>query len=203
MPDDALVSPPVARNRDPILDVLRRVLPASGTVLEIASGTGEHAVHFAAALPGLAWQPTDVEPDALRSIVAYRASAGLANLSVPIELDVRRLPWPVERADAIVSINMIHIAPWTAAEALMDGSGRVLAPGGLLFLYGPFLENGREPAPGNVAFDQWLQERDPDWGIRRLDRVLSLAGRHGLQLRERVEMPANNLSLVLTREESP
>jgi SAM-dependent methyltransferase len=195
----ALTSPSTARNREPILAVLRRVLPARGTVLEIASGTGEHAVHCAAALPGLSWQPTDREAEALASIAAHRAEAGLPNLLAPLALDVTAPLWPVRRADAIVAINMIHIAPWRAAEGLMDGAGRVLAPGGVLYLYGPFMEDGRHTAPSNAAFDESLKARDPAWGVRDVAVVAELAARHGLGLDERVAMPANNLSLVFRK----
>jgi Protein of unknown function (DUF938) len=199
----AQTSPAVARNRDPILAVLRRVLPAQGTgigaVLEIASGTGEHAVHFAAGLPHLTWQPTDTDADALRGIAAHRASAQLPNLLPAIELDVCAPSWPVTRADAMVAINMIHIAPWSAAEGLMAGSERLLAAGGVLYLYGPFKEKGRHTAPSNAAFDASLRARDPQWGVRDLDEVAALARRHGLALAERIAMPANNLSLVFHR----
>jgi SAM-dependent methyltransferase len=192
----ALASPAVARNRDPILAVLRRVLPARGTVLEIASGTGEHAVHFAAGLPHLTWQPTDPDTDALASIAAHRASAQLPNLLAPLVLDACAPSWPVTRADAVVAINMIHIAPWPAAEGLMAGAGRLLARGGVLYLYGPFKEDGRHTAPSNAAFDASLRARDPRWGVRDLDAVAALARERGLPLSERVAMPANNLSLV-------
>jgi SAM-dependent methyltransferase len=192
----ALTSPSVARNREPILAVLRRVLPAGGIVLEIASGTGEHAMHFAAALPELTWQPTDRDPEARRSIAARRAAAVLPNLLPPLELDAAAPSWPVERADAIVAINMIHIAPWSAAEGLMAGAARLLAPGGILYLYGPYQENGRHTAPSNAAFDASLRARDPEWGVRDVGAVAELAARHGLALAERVAMPANNLSLV-------
>src|SRR5215207_7320938 len=194
--DGALTSPSVARNREPILAVLRRVLPARGIVLEIASGTGEHAMHFAAALPELTWQPTDRDPEARRSIAARRAAAVLPNLLSPLELDAAAPSWPVERADAIVAINMIHIAPWSAAEGLMAGAARLLAPGGILYLYGPYQENGRHTAPSNAAFDASLRARDPEWGVRDVGAVAELAARHGLALAERVAMPANNLSLV-------
>jgi len=193
--DGALTSPSVARNREPILAVLRRVLPVRGIVLEIASGTGEHAIHFAAALPELIWQPTDRDPEARRSIAARRAAAVLPNLLPPLELDAAAPSWPVERADAIVAINMIHIAPWSAAEGLMAGAARLLAPGGILYLYGPYQENGRHTAPSNAAFDASLRARDPEWGVRDVGAVAELAARHGLALAERVAMPANNLSL--------
>lgn len=195
----AQTAPAVARNRDPILAVLRRVLPMRGLVLEIASGTGEHAVHFAAALPGITWQPTDRDTDALRSIAAWRASTGLPNVLAPLELDVASPAWPGERADALVCINMIHISPWRAAEALMAGAGRMLPSGGVLFLYGPFKEGGRHTAPSNEAFDASLRARDPEWGVRDLDDVRRLATSHGLDFVERVAMPTNNLSVVFAR----
>jgi SAM-dependent methyltransferase len=195
-------SPAVARNRDPILAVLRRVLPAPGTVLEIASGTGEHAVYFAAALAHLTWQPTDPDPDARASIAAYREASQLPNLKPVLALDACAPEWPVTRADAIVSINMIHIAPWSAAEGLMAGAGRRLAGGGVLYLYGPFKENGVHTAPSNAAFDASLRTRDPEWGVRDTGEVAALARRNGLALVERVVMPANNLSLVFRHQAS-
>ena len=195
----AQTAPAVARNRDPILAVLRRVLPAQGTVLEIASGTGEHAVHFAGALPGMTWQPTDPDVAALRSIAAWRETARLPNLLAPLELDVTSAVWPVQRADAMVCINMIHISPWRAAEELMAGAARVLAPGGVLFLYGPYKEGDAPTAPSNEAFDASLRARNPEWGVRDLDDVKALAEREGLDFVERVAMPANNLSVVFRR----
>jgi SAM-dependent methyltransferase len=195
-------SPAVARNRDPILAVLRRVLPDRGMVLEVASGTGEHAVHFAAGLPHLMWQPTDRDTDALRSISAYRTLVRLPNLLPALALDASARPWPVTEAAAIVAINMIHIAPWSAAEGLMAGAGRVLAPGSLLYLYGPFKEEGRHTAPSNAAFDASLRSRDRAWGVRDVGEVVDLANSNGLDLIERVAMPANNLSLVFRRRTS-
>src|SRR5262249_17277484 len=195
----ALTSPAALRNRGPILDVLRRVMPARGIVLEIASGSGEHAVHFAAGLPHLSWQPTDLDPDALASIAAHRDAAGAPNRLPPIELDAGAPFWPVAHADAIVSINMIHIAPWSAAEGLVAGAGRMLAPGAVLFLYGPFKEDGRHTAPSNAAFDASLRTSNKEWGVRDLAEVAALAGRHGLDFAERVAMPANNLSVVFRR----
>jgi len=197
--EGAQASPSVGRNREPILAVLRRVLPARGTVLEIASGTGEHAVHFAAALLKLTWQPTDRDPDALASIAAHRAAARLPNLLPALELDACAPLWPVARADAVVAINMIHIAPWTAAEGLIAGAGRVLARAGVLYLYGPFKEGGRHTAPSNAAFDASLRAGNPDWGVRDIGDVFDLAGRHGLALDQRIAMPANNLSLVFRK----
>ena len=199
-PPGARVSPSTARNRDPILEVLRARLPAAGLVLEIAAGAGEHAVHNAAALPGLQWRPTDPDPEALVSIAAWRDHADLPNLLPPLRLDAAAPDaWPVERADVMVNINMIHISPWAATEGLMTGAGRVLPPGGLLFLYGPYLEPDVETAPSNLAFDQSLKARNPAWGLRRLDEVTALAARHGLALTERIAMPANNLALVFRR----
>ena len=195
----ALTSPAARRNRGPILDVLRRVMPARGTVLEIASGSGEHAVHFAAGLPHLSWQPTDLDPDALASIAAHRDAAGAPNLLPPIELDAVAPFWPVAHADAIVSINMIHIAPWSAAEGLVAGAGRMLAPGAVLFLYGPFKEDGRHTAPSNAAFDASLRASNKEWGVRDLAEVAALAAQHGLDFAERGAMPANNLSVVFRR----
>jgi SAM-dependent methyltransferase len=196
---DAQTAPAVARNRDPILAVLRRVLPTGGTVLEIASGTGEHAVHFAAALPGLTWQPTDRDAVALRSIAGWRAAAQLPNLEPPLEVDVTSRDWPVARADAVVAINMIHISPWRSTQGLIEGAARLLAPGGVLFLYGPYMEGGRHTAPSNAAFDADLRARNPEWGVRDLDGVTDLAAKHGLDRVERVAMPANNLSVVFRR----
>jgi Protein of unknown function (DUF938) len=193
----ALSSPPALRNRTPILDVLRRILPPRGTVLEIASGTGEHAAFFAAELPHLTWQPSDRDPDALASIQAHREAAQLPNLLPPLTLDVAAARWPVAEADAIVSINMIHIAPWAAAEGLMAGAERLRAP--VLYLYGPFKEDGRHTAPSNLAFDESLRARDRDWGVRDLGEVVDLGRRHGLEFIERVAMPTNNLSVVFRR----
>ncbi|MDB5368437.1 MAG: SAM-dependent methyltransferase [Rhodospirillales bacterium] len=195
----AQTSPAALRNRDPILAVLRRVLPASGTVLEIASGSGEHAIHFAAALPSITWQPSDVADDARRSVAAHARTARLPNLLAPIELDVTEPVWRLDRADAIVSINMIHIAPWQAAEGLIAGAERILPCGAPLVLYGPFRETGRITAPSNEAFDASLKSRNAAWGLRQLDEVIQLAASHGLRFVERVEMPANNLCVLFRR----
>ncbi|MEA2875794.1 MAG: hypothetical protein QOF14_990 [Hyphomicrobiales bacterium] len=197
--DNPLTAPAVARNRDPILAVLRDVLPAAGTVLEVASGTGEHAVHFAAALPHLTWQPTDPDSQSRGRIAAHAARAGLANLLLPLELDAAAPVWPVTRADAVVSINMIHIAPWRAAQGLMAGAARVLPAGAPLYLYGPFRERGQHTAPSNAAFDESLKARDPEWGVRDLDEVTALGGEHGFSLQRTVAMPANNLSVIFRR----
>ena len=197
--DPRLDFPATARNREPILQVLRRVLPAEGTLLETGSGSGQHAVYFAAALPGLTWQPSDSEPAYLASIAAYVADAGLANLRQPLALDVTVAEWPLKACSAVASLNMIHIAPWTACQGLMAGAGRVLSCGGRLFLYGPFVRPGRPLEASNAAFDRSLRAQNPAWGLRGLDSVEAEAGRHGLTLQTLVEMPANNLSLVFER----
>ncbi|KVP68397.1 DUF938 domain-containing protein [Burkholderia ubonensis] len=201
-PDDPsmrLSAPAAERNRGPILDVLRRVLPARGDVLEIASGTGQHVVHFAAGLPGLHWRPSDPDAQARRSIAAWIAQAGLSNVDAPLAFDVRDAAWPFAALDAIVCINMIHIAPWACAEALFAGASRVLRPGGVLVLYGPYRREGRHTAPSNAAFDAQLRSRDPSWGVRDLETVVALGLARGLDCIEVVEMPANNLSVVFRR----
>jgi hypothetical protein len=195
----ARTAPAVARNRDPILAVLQRFLPPRGFILEIASGTGEHAVHFAKDMPGVTWQPSDPDAESLASIAAHRAAAKLPNLLPPFELDVTSSQWPVTKADAIVAINMIHIAPWRACEGLMAGAERLLSVGGVLYLYGPYKEKGVHTAPGNEAFDGSLRMRDQSWGVRDLEEVMALAGRHSLDFAERIAMPANNLSVIFRR----
>jgi len=192
-------SPAAERNRGPILAELQRRLPARGVALEIASGTGQHAAFFAAGLPGWTWQPSDPEPRALASIAAW--CAGIVNVRAPIALDVMAADWPgaPQPADAIFCANMLHISPWPSCAALMQGAARHLSPHGLLLLYGPYLVDGEPVAPGNSAFDADLRSRHPAWGLRRLADVLAQAGEVGLQLRERVSMPANNLLLVLVR----
>jgi len=200
MSDTRQYRPHVARNRDPILDVLKRVLPERGLVLEIASGSGEHAAYFAKALPSLIWQPSDPDAVALSSIAAHRDDVGLANLLAPVHLDVTAPSWPVAHADAIICCNMIHISPWAACEGLMAGAGRVLAAGGILYLYGPYKIGGRHTAPSNQEFDGYLRGQNPAWGIRDLDEVAALAKRHNFALVETVAMPANNLSVIFLRE---
>jgi len=195
-PDPRLHAPAVARNREPILAVLRRVLPPAGLVLEVASGSGEHAAFFAAALPLLTWQPSDPDPRARASIAAFR-DAG-AGLLPPLDLDVTATAWPAARVAAVVCINMIHIAPWSACEGLVAGAARALSPGGVLYLYGPYRE-GRHTAPSNEAFDADLRARDPRWGVRDLGEVTVLARRHGFVHQETVTMPANNRSVVFRR----
>jgi len=187
-------APATERNREPILAVLRRVLPARGEVLEVASGTGQHVAHFAAALPDLVWQPSERDATLLDSIAAW--SAGAPNVRAPIVLDVGVEPWPVATCDAVFNANMIHIAPWKAGLALLRGAGRHLRPGGVLALYGPFRLGAAHTAPSNAAFDAELRARDPSWGVRDLEDVVASATVHGLQLEERVPMPANNQMLV-------
>jgi hypothetical protein len=192
-------APAAERNRDAILSVLTRVLPQSGVVLEVASGTGQHAVHCAAALPGLVWQPSDADAEARESIAAWRAHSGLANLNAPLALDVCNDDWGIANVAAIVCINMIHIAPWEAAEALFRGAGACLDAGGVLYLYGPYRRNGAHTAPSNEAFDQQLRARDPRWGVRDMEAVEALGEKAGLAFVETVAMPANNFSVVFKK----
>ena len=187
-------APAAARNVEPIGDVLACWLPGSGRVLEIASGTGEHALAFARRFPSLEWQPSDPDPEALASIAAWQ-SDGPPNLISPIPLDVSSPGWRVDRADAILCINMVHIAPWEAALGLLDGASRLLAEGSSLILYGPWLEAEVETAPSNLAFDQSLKARDPRWGLRRVDDFVSQARSRRLVLADRCAMPANNIML--------
>ncbi|MDX2086790.1 MAG: DUF938 domain-containing protein [Kofleriaceae bacterium] len=189
-------APATERNRAPIREVLARVLPAGGTVLEIASGSGEHAVAFARAFPHLTWQPTDADPAALASIAAWRDEAALPNLAAPVALDVTQ-PWPFATADAIVCINMVHISPWEASLALFSNAAQLLAPGALLYLYGPYRIAG-VTAPSNEAFDRSLRARDPRWGVRAVEDLTEAAV--GFALVEMVAMPANNHSLVFRRQ---
>ncbi len=194
---ELLISPATARNREPILAVLRRVLPARGRVLEIASGAGEHAVFFARAMPGINWQPSDPDHQARESIAAWIAAEQLANVAPPLAIDVCAVDWEVvPHFDALVAINMIHISPWQATLGLMAGSRRLLRAGGVLYTYGPYKRAGRHTAPSNEAFDASLKARDPNWGVRDVADVERAAAAQGLALREIVEMPANNLSLV-------
>ncbi len=190
------VAPAAARNRDPILAVLRGVLPAAGTVLEVASGTGEHTAHFAAALPGLTFQPSDPDPSRRASIDAW--CAGLPNVRKALALDATDSAWPGSLA-AVLCFNMIHIAPWAAAEGLVRGAGAALGQGGLLVLYGPFRRNGAHTAPSNAAFDADLRARNPAWGVRDLEAVAALAAGAGLAPPAVTEMPANNLTVIFRK----
>jgi hypothetical protein len=198
-PEKKKHAPATARNRDAIVDVLRDVLPETGTVLEIASGSGEHAIHFAEAFPGLHWQPSDSDPDCLASIAAWVAESGLATIAPPLELDAASADWPVAGADAILCINMIHISRWAATEGLMAGAGRLLPSGAPLYLYGPYIIEGRETAPSNLQFDGWLKERNSEWGLRQFGAVAALAERHGLVHEQTIDMPANNVSLIFRK----
>jgi SAM-dependent methyltransferase len=191
-------APAAERNRDPIAAVLREVLPAHGLVLEVASGTGEHAAYFARLFPALDWQPSDPDPGALNSIEAWVADAELPNLREPVQLDAAGT-WPIARAEAVLCINMVHISPWTATLGLLGGAAGVLAPGAPLVLYGPYRQRDVPTAPSNEAFDRSLKDRNPDWGLRELEEVVAAAERQGLQLDRIVEMPANNLTVVFKK----
>jgi hypothetical protein len=191
-----LSAPAAIRNREPIAAVLADWLPGNGLALEVASGSGEHAVFFAAAFPNLDWQPTDPDPGAVSSIEAWRADSGLANLREPAILDATASTWPVERAEAVLNINMVHISPWEAALGLLDGAARVLPPGGPLILYGPWLVDGVDTAPSNLAFDADLKRRNPAWGLRRVEDFASEAKARGFVLGDQRAMPANNRMLL-------
>ena len=198
--DDARRFAPAAqRNRDHIVEVLRGELPESGTVLEIASGTGEHIVHFAAAFPHLCWQPSDYDPAGLASIAAWIAETGLDNIAAPLQIDASAACWPIFDVDAIICINMVHIAPWRATSGLFAGAAQTLPLDGFLYLYGPYREAAVATAESNEAFDASLKERNPEWGLRQLDDMVALAQVHGFRLGTRITMPANNLSLVFRK----
>ncbi|WP_332812043.1 DUF938 domain-containing protein [Sphingomonas sp.] len=192
-------SPAARRNREPIAEVLRNVLPEQGLVLELASGTGEHAAFFAECFPKLRWQPSDPDREALAAIDAWREQAGLDNLEAPLRIDAEGQPWPVARADAILCTNMVHISRWQATQGLMRGAARLLPSGAPLVLYGPYLREGVPTAPSNLAFDQSLRARNPDWGLRDVAIVTAEAETQGLRFERLVEMPANNLMLVFRR----
>ena len=197
--DSKRSAPAALRNRAPIASVLREWLPSHGSVLEIASGTGEHAIYFAEQFPGLEWQPTDVHPDALSSIRAWREAAGALNLREPLLLDAASAEWPVERADAVLSINMVHISPWASGLGLIEGSARILPSGGPLILYGPWLTDEIETAPTNLAFDADLKRRNAEWGLRKVEDFAAAAADRGIELEQTLAMPANNLMLLLRR----
>ncbi|MBD2212299.1 DUF938 domain-containing protein [Nostoc linckia FACHB-104] len=203
-------APATQRNREPILEVLLQVLPASGTILEIAAGTGEHSVFFAPKLSPRQWLPTDVNPQSLTSINAWIQHCGCDNIYPPQTLDVREAVWPVETGvvsewlqtspiAAIVNINMIHISPWSACLGLMAGANRILKPGGILYLYGPFKRGGEHTAPSNAAFDEYLRAQNPEWGVRNLDDVVAAANAENFLFKQIYQMPANNLSVVFER----
>jgi hypothetical protein len=199
MTDPRLFAPSAMRNRDPILEVLRKVLPARGVVLEIASGSGEHVAHFAAALPGLTFQPTDPSPEARASIDAWIAETGLQNIRPAAALDATRPPWPLSWADAIICINMVHISPWAATQGLFNQAYEILQPGAPVYLYGPYLRRGVETAPSNLAFDASLRAQNSEWGLRDLADVAAVARENEFSAPEIVEMPANNLSVIFRK----
>lgn len=194
-------SPSTARNRDVILAALRDALPPRASVLELASGSGEHAVHVAKAMPEITWRPSDPDEAARASIAAWIAAEGLTNVREPLTIDVSKDRWGVEGQafDALVAINMIHISPWEATLGLMAGAQRLLPAGGVLFTYGAYKRGGRHTAPSNEAFDAWLKQRDPSYGVRDVEAVEDAARACGLGIRNLIEMPANNLGLVFVR----
>lgn len=197
--EDKRHAPATLRNREAIAAVLAEWLPATGTVLEVASGSGEHVVHFAATFPALNWQPSDPDPAGLVSIAAWCADAGLANIAQPLALDASADDWPIDHADAILCINMVHISPWAATLGLLAGATRLLPSGAPLILYGPYVEPDVPTADSNLAFDSSLRARDPAWGLRRTDDVKAVAAAAGLTFAERRAMPANNLMLLFRR----
>jgi len=192
-------APAALRNREFIADVLSDWLPPGGLVLEIASGTGEHVVHFAERFPALEWQPSDIHPDALASVAAWRRAAGLPNIRGPLVLDAASADWPLDAADAVLSINMVHISPWRSALGLLDGARRVLPAGGPLMLYGPWISDSVPTAPSNSDFDADLRRRDPEWGLRRVEEFAAAAEQCDIPLIETRAMPANNMMLLLRR----
>jgi SAM-dependent methyltransferase len=192
-------APATARNRDAIAAVLAAVLPPSGRILEIASGTGEHLVHFAAAFPALEWQPSDYDAAGVASVAAWSFDAGLPNILPPLMIDAATSNWPVGPVDAVLCINMVHIAPWAATKGLFEGADRLLSGGGILYLYGPYREASVATVESNEAFDVSLKVRNPDWGLRAVEDVVTLAKQNGLTLEKRIPMPANNLSLVFRK----
>lgn len=191
--------PATLRNRDPILAVLRRILPPAGTVLEVASGSGEHAAYFANHLPEIVWQPSDRDHTLLASIAAHAAASGVSNILPPVQLDVMDETWPVTGAAALVAINMLHVTPWGVCLALLQGAARLLSTDAPLFFYGPFRRGSRHTAPSNDAFDRSLRRQDPSWGVRDLDEIAREAALHGFTLDEVVELPANNLAVVFRK----
>ena len=192
-------APAALRNREPIAEVLEQWLPPRGLVLEVASGTGEHALHFAERFPKLDWQPSDVNAGALASIDSWRMAAGLPNVRAPLELDAASGDWPIDRADAVLSINMVHISPWASALGLIAGAARILPADGPLILYGPWIKADAPTAQSNLDFDADLKRRDPRWGLRRVEDFAAAAAEHGLPLVEVKSMPANNLMLLFRR----
>jgi Protein of unknown function (DUF938) len=200
MSDDRQYAPATLRNRDFILDVLRDVLPKTGVILEIASGSGEHVVHFARNLPSLVFQPSDPDQDALLSVAAWANATGVTNVCAPIALDASNPVWPIASADGIICINMVHISPWDATLGLIKGAAAILPPRSPLYLYGPYIRGGFATAPSNQAFDQNLRDRNPNWGLRDLQAVEAMAQSVGFSAPVITEMPANNLSAVFRRK---
>lgn len=200
MTDPRRHAPATLRNRQAIAEQLKTALPAEGRVLEIASGTGEHASFFAALFPDLEWQPSEPDSALRESIAAYRDDSGLANLAPPLALDVTRRPWPVEAADALLCVNLLHIAPWFVTEALVAGAAEVLPSGAPLMIYGPFMREGRHTADSNAAFDRGLRAENPAWGVREMEAVEDVAKQHGLTLAAVMDMPANNFLLRFEKQ---
>ena len=194
-PDVKRHAPATERNRDVIAETLARVLPAEGRVLEVASGTGEHAVHFAKRFPGLIWQPSDPDPIAIASINAWRADTKLVNVRPAMQLDASA-DWPISHADAVICINMTHISPWAATLGLLRNAARVMPPSAVLFIYGPYNQHGVPLADSNAAFDMSLRQQNPEWGLRYVDDIVEEADKIGLRLDQVIAMPANNLSLI-------
>ncbi|EDQ35451.2 putative S-adenosylmethionine-dependent methyltransferase [Hoeflea phototrophica DFL-43] len=197
--DVRLSSPAALRNRGPISDVLLDILPETGTVLEIASGSGEHIIHFASLFPALDWQPSDPSPEARASILAWSKAEQPVNVLPPLDIDAAGDQWPVQRADAMIAINMVHISPWPATQGLLKAAGRLLPAGGVLFLYGPYRRDGHPLVQSNVDFDADLRARNPAWGIRRLEDLEETGGQSGLSIASVAEMPANNLGVTFRR----
>jgi Protein of unknown function (DUF938) len=194
-----LVSPSAEHNKGPIADALQRVLPGSGCILEVSSGMGQHVVHFASIMPHLVWQPTECDPECLRSIAAWSAIESLGNVKRPLALDVHDEVWPVSQADAAICINMIHIAPSSATGALLGGASRILNSGAVLVLYGPFRRGGQHTSASNEAFDLHLRAQNPGWGVRNLEDVADTAKKEGFDLAVVCPMPANNLTAVFRK----
>lgn len=199
MSDPRRFAPAAARNREPITETLRRVLPPRGTVLEIASGSGEHVVHFARALLDLVFQPSDLDVDNRASVDAWIAAEGLSNVRPALALDATAPEWPLAAADAVLCINMVHISPWSATLGLARGARRILSSNGVLYLYGPYRRAGVHTAPSNAAFDESLRERNPVWGVRDIEAVTEVVMREGFAAPAIEPMPANNLSVIFRR----
>jgi hypothetical protein len=197
---ERLFYPATERNRDPILDVLKTIMPREGHIVELASGSGEHVVHFANAFKDILWQPSDLEDHALKSIQSWINHTGLTNIQAPLRLDTTEPHWPIESTDGILCINMIHISPWEATLGLMEKATKLLAKNGFLHLYGPFRINGEHTSASNIAFEGWLKEKDSRFGVRDMKDVENEANLKGLKLSMTIPMPANNFSLVFHKD---